>query len=245
MKTIFLLIFTINITFCQNLLDVNYPHSVNNENKIFNQAVKFSLNQKTAYEGGKKSIPLAALYSLLLPGMGELYVGNYSSGKYFTVAEGLLWITLIGFDRYGTWVQNDARNFAAQHAGVNISGKTDRYFVDIGDYQNITDYNDEMLRNRQPYKMYDMKTAMWNWDSKSNRLYYRDLRISSDRAFNNVSFVAAAIGINHLVSAINAAMRAKSYNNSLSQDNYINIHASVMGGLVHSNGIMISFSKNF
>lgn len=245
MKTIFFLIVTVNITFCQNLIDVNFPHSVNNNKKNYYSTSDIFLNQNVDHGGGEKSVALAALYSFLLPGMGELYVGNYSSGKYFTLIEGLLWITLVGFDRYGTWVQNDARNFAAQHAGVSISGKTDRYFVDIGDYQSIIDYNEEMLRNRQPYKMYDIESAMWNWDNKSNRLYYRDLRISSDQAFNNVSFVAAAIGINHLVSAINAAMRAKSYNNSLSQDNYINIHASIMGSLVHPNGIMISFSQNF
>ena len=34
----------------------------------------------------KKNLGLAILYSLLLPGMGELYTDAYSSGKYFTIA---------------------------------------------------------------------------------------------------------------------------------------------------------------
>jgi hypothetical protein len=37
---------------------------------------------------GKKSAGLAALYSLVLPGMGELYAEGFSSGKYFLLAEG-------------------------------------------------------------------------------------------------------------------------------------------------------------
>ncbi|MBI4810458.1 MAG: hypothetical protein HY800_03275 [Ignavibacteriales bacterium] len=244
MKSLILLLITINIGFGQTFRGENPERAF--ESKFKNDLCPVELfPSHTTYEtDGEKSVTLAALYSFLIPGMGEMYVGNYSKGKYFTIAEGLLWITLIGFDRYGTWVQNDARDFATQHAGVMAAGKSDDYFVDIGDYQSIWEYNEDMLRNRQPYKMYDEYSSMtWNWDSKSNREYYRDLRVSSDQAFNNVSFVAAAIGVNHLVSAINAAMSAKSHNNNLQQSSLLDIHANVQGGIMNPHGIMISFSK--
>lgn len=193
----------------------------------------------------KKSVALAAIYSFILPGMGELYAGNYSKGKYFTIAEGLLWITYIGFDRYGSWVRDDARNFAMRHAGISLEGKSDRYFVDIGDYQNVQDYNDEMLRNREPHKVFNDPSDAWNWDSKANRDYYYDRRVESDLAFNNLNFVAAAIGVNHLISAVNAVMAVKSRNESHDNLGLLDIHASVLGGINNPHGIMFSFSKNF
>ncbi|MBI5020933.1 MAG: hypothetical protein HZB59_05810 [Ignavibacteriales bacterium] len=197
-------------------------------------------------DGGEKSVFLAGLYSFLLPGMGDLYLGNYSTGKYFTAAEGALWITLIGFDSYGTWVRNDARDYAVQHAGISIVGQDDQYFVDIGDYQSVKDYNTDMLRKRDIVKLYDERYPVgWYWDSKSNREHYRDLRVSSDQAFNNVSFVIAAIGINHLVSAVHSVLSARSFNNNLQASNLIDINAKVIGGINNPQGIMISLSKNF
>ncbi|MBA4311764.1 MAG: hypothetical protein C0417_03945 [Chlorobiaceae bacterium] len=197
-------------------------------------------------DAGNKSVTLAALYSFLLPGMGELYVGNYSTGKYFTATEGLLWMTLIGFDRYGTWVRNDARDYAVQHAGILLIGQDDQYFVDIGDYASVQDYNTDMLRKRDLAKLYDERYPVgWNWDSKLNREHYRDLRVSSDQAFNNVSFVIAAIGINHLVSAVNAVLSARSHNNNIQTSSSIDINTRVIGGINNPQGIMISLSKCF
>ncbi len=48
--------------------------------------------QDQAAAPSKKSVGLAAIYSLLLPGMGELYAEGFSSGKYFLIAEGVLWL---------------------------------------------------------------------------------------------------------------------------------------------------------
>lgn len=196
--------------------------------------------------GNEKSVSLAALYSFLLPGMGELYVGDYSTGKYLTVIEGVLWVTLIGFDQYGTWVKNDARDFAVEHAGIALVGQKDQYFVDLGDYQTIHDYNVDMLRKRDLSKIYDERYPMgWNWDSKSNREYYRDMRVKSDNAYNNVSFVVAAIGVNHLVSAVNAALSARSHNNETRAENSVDIRANVLGGIYSPHGISITLTKIF
>jgi TM2 domain-containing membrane protein YozV len=195
---------------------------------------------------GKKSVPLAILYSLLLPGMGELYAGNYNTGKYLTAAEGGLWITLVGLDRYGIWLRDDARTFAAEHAGINPAGKNNQYFVDIGNYNTIYDYNQKVLRDRNPYKLYNENSNFaWTWDSRSNREYFRNVRIKSDNMFNSVNFVAAAIAINHIISAVNAARVAISYNKSADHASSFEIYAGVMGGIGNPHGIMISVSKAF
>jgi hypothetical protein len=199
-----------------------------------------------SFTESEKSVALAGLYSFLLPGMGELYVGSYNTGKYFTAAEGLLWVTLIGFQSYGNWVQDDARDYAAQHAGIAIAGRSDQYFVDIGDYQTVREYNEDMLRKRNIVKLYDERYPIgWNWDSKTNREHYRDLRVASDQAFNNVSFAIAAIGVNHLISAVNAVLVARAHNKNLEQVGSIDIRTRVLGNITNPHGIMFSFSKTF
>ena len=198
--------------------------------------------------GERKSVALAAAYSLLLPGMGELYAGNYSVGKYFTIAEGALIVALVGMDRYANWLQNDALQYAVQHARVNVDGKDDQYYKAIGNFNDVNAYNAEMLRSRDPEKTYDPNPNSpyyWQWDSKANRVQYRDLRVSSDERFNDTRFIAAVIGINHLVSAINAARSAISHNKSLQHSNAIDLHAEVIGGFTTPMGIRLTLTRTF
>lgn len=194
---------------------------------------------------GKKKVGLAVLYSLLLPGMGELYVEEYGVGKYFTIAEGVLWLTYSSFELYGTWLRDDARNFAVTHARIAIDGKDDQYFVDIGNFLNIYDYNEKKLRDREPEKLYDVNTHFWQWEYDAHRAAYRELRISHDHVFNNNRFVVAAIIVNHIASAINAGRLALSHNRRLEEASLIQVHASVLGGARYPHGIMISVSKTF
>jgi hypothetical protein len=211
-------------------------HSVTRQPSMFEESV----------QGEKKSIGLAVLYSMLLPGMGELYAGEYNSGKYFTIAEGALWITLGSVHWYANWLQNDARNFAVQHAGITQEGRTDQYFIDVGNFGNTYTYNQAVTRSRDYFKVYDPASSFaWQWDSEVNREQYRQLRVSSDEMFNNTRFVAAAIAINHLVSAINAGRLALSHNKSIDEAGLIDIHADVLGSFAHPDGIMISVSRNF
>lgn len=198
--------------------------------------------------GERKSVAQAALYSFLLPGMGELYTGNYGMGKYFTVAEGALWIGLFGVDRYARWLQDDAYNFAAQHAGVNVAGKSEQYFVDIGNDSDIYAYNRRILQARSRYLVYDESPGspyIWKWDSKANLAEYSDRRIASSDMFNNTRFVAAVIAVNHLVSAINAARLAIAHNKNLGQSDLIDVRARLLGSVAAPEGIMISFTHTF
>lgn len=194
----------------------------------------------------KKTIALAALYSLLLPGMGEIYAGDDGSGKYFTIAEGALWITLGSVHWYATWLQNDARAFAGQHASVVTENKTDQYFVDIGNFSNTYTYNQGVLRAREYFKTYDPNSNFaWNWDSDASRAQFRDMRIAGDEMFNNTKFIAAAIGLNHLISAVNAGRIALAYNKMIDQAALIDVHAGVMGTLLHPHGVVITLTKHF
>jgi len=195
-----------------------------------------------------KSVATAAIYSLLLPGMGELYTGNYNMGKYFTIVEGALWITYFGTDQYANWLQNDSYQFAAQHSGAKISGKDDQFFINIGNDSDVYSYDQRMLVNRQQYNVYS--TALnspyyWKWDTDGNRTIYRDMRVSSNQMFDNTHFVIGVIVLNHLISAVNAARLAMSYNKNIDHSELLDIHANLIGSIYHPDGMKITVSKSF
>ena len=92
-------------------------------------------------EKKKKSPLLAVTYSLLLPGMGELYGGDYGLGKYLTIADAVFWGAFTGFSIYGNNQQDNYKSFAKSIGSVNTSGKDEEYFADISEYIDIDQHN--------------------------------------------------------------------------------------------------------
>ena len=41
------------------------------------------------------------------------------------------------------------------HAGVDATGKNDDFFVNIGNFMTVEEYNEKRLRDREPEKLYD------------------------------------------------------------------------------------------
>jgi hypothetical protein len=167
---------------------------------------------------GQKSRFLGSVYSLLLPGMGELYAGKFERGHIPLIAEGVLWLGLIGFNSYGGWIEDDARNFASQHSGANFSGKDDSYDVDIENYDDIYAYNNAKLINRNIDDLYPVDPSSgyyWKWDSAENREKFEDQRIKSDEMYNAVSFFVVGMIANRVWSAIKASLAVRDYNREL------------------------------
>jgi hypothetical protein len=190
----------------------------------------------------KKTAAVAALYSLLLPGMGELYADGFESGRYFLGAEAGLWITYASFETYGTWLQSDARSFAVAHSGATSGGKNDQFYVDLSNYMNVYEYNDQKLRDRQPEKVYDPNNGyFWQWDSDANRQQFHTSRISSDRVFNNSRFVIGAIIVNHIVSALNAARLVRRYNYNVAESGInFRIESSLLSDSGAPDGLLLT-----
>ncbi len=157
----------------------------------------------------------AVMYSLLLPGMGEVYAGRTDRAIPAFIAEGVLWMGFAGFTAYSGWIEDDARSFAVTHAGVRTGGKSDQYFVDIGNFDNLDAYNSMKLLDRSLEELYPKDPAQgysWNWDSRSNRTKYNDLRVLSDEMRNASRFVVAGLIINRIWSAIQASFLVRDYN---------------------------------
>jgi hypothetical protein len=167
----------------------------------------------------KKSVGLGIIYSLLLPGMGELYADSYSSGKYFTIADGVLWGTLIGMNAYSNWQEDNYKTYAASTAGViNDANKDEDFYANIGDYTSVYSYNDQKALERNFDEMYDEETYFWKWNTTDERRTYRDMWNSSETASNNIRFVVGGLILNRVISAINAARLVSSYNSRLEEE---------------------------
>jgi hypothetical protein len=196
----------------------------------------------------EKSVFLAIVASLAVPGLGEWYAGSFETGKYHMMAEGGLWLTYGGFRMYSTWLQRDAQTFARNHAGADFGDKNDQYSVNIGNFNTTADYNDAKARNREYALLYNTNSDMryvWNWDTDANRLRFKDMRIHSGEVKNNSKFVIGAIVINHLFSAFSAGRKAAAYNKSLSMIDHVEIHTYALHDGLHIDGWGISMTTEF
>jgi hypothetical protein len=226
--------------------------SLSAQTKTFALRSELSKNLQPVYQApelnttAKKSGFTAVMYSLLLPGMGELYADGFDQGRYSLIAEGGLWLTYISYHQYGTWLRTDARNFAASNAGVNVAGKNDQFFIDVGNFDNTYDYNEKKLRDRDPLKVYDVNSSyFWSWSDDSKRQEFRSLRVSSERVLTNSGFVIGAIIVNHIISAVNAARLTRQYNKQLDEglgDWWI--ESSILSEGTKPDGIKLSFVKS-
>ena len=144
------------------------------DRKCFRINISKSEDPFSLAETNKKKAGLAVLYSLLLPGMGELYAGNFASGKYFTIADGVFWGFFTGFTVYGNRQEDNYKSFAQVFGGVNPEGKGEKYFGSIGEFINIHDYNRDKELNREFDETFNVETHFWDWGDKENRKHYRD-----------------------------------------------------------------------
>ncbi|MFQ5677263.1 MAG: DUF5683 domain-containing protein [bacterium] len=164
----------------------------------------------------KKNKGAAFLRSLVLPGWGQHYAESKTMMKAFIASEVLLWGAFIGLESWGNWLEDDYKTFSVQHAKVDLDGKPKGYFVDISNFNDIFEFNQEQLRNRDVNALYtDTEAFFWQWDNEQNRRKYDDLRVRSDRARNRADLALAFIFTNHIVSAIHATLAVFKFNQRL------------------------------
>ena len=175
--------------------------------------------QEVEVEGPeRKSSSRAFFYSLILPGTGEAYVGEKTQSKIFLGIEIVAWGLVVANMINVNMRQDDYKNFAVQHAFVERSGKNDQYWIDVGKFDTIFEYNEERTRERDIHALYpENRFWFWSWDNTENRFKYDAHRIETREIEQNRLYFFAAIALNHLVSAINALRLANSYNRKLDE----------------------------
>jgi hypothetical protein len=201
-------------------------YSIKNSEENFQES---DLVLNSNLNNDKKSVGLGIVYSLLLPGMGELYADSYGSGKYFTIADGILWGTLIGMNAYSGWQEDNYKTYAASNADVINDGvKDEDFYANIGDYTSVYSYNDQKALERNFDEMYDEQAYFWKWNTTDERRTYRDMWNSSETASNNIRFVVGGLILNRVISAINAARLVSSYNKRLKEEVTWNFSVGLM-----------------
>jgi len=150
--------------------------------------------------------------SLLLPGWGQHYAEAHTKRNVFFGIEVGLWLTYFGFTQYANWREEDYKTYAATHAGADLDGKNNRFFINVGNFDSVYEYNQYRLKQRNFADYYvDKDTYFWQWQSPGHRAHFDQLRISADTADNRAVFTLGAIVANHLFSAIDAILSVNAY----------------------------------
>ena len=155
-------------------------------------------------EKSKKTLN-PVIQSALVPGWGQKSLQYPDRSRLFTYVETGLLISILGSTTYANILKKNYIAFAVEHAAISSAGKNHKYWVDIGNFKTIEDYNDEHLRNREMDDIYDANLRWsWDWDEDSNRNAFEQKRILSDQMKQVDTFGAGPIVLNHMVSAIDA-----------------------------------------
>ncbi len=168
---------------------------------------------------GRKSVFKAALFSSLIPGGGQYYLGKRKTARYFFAAEALTWLGYLSFKTYGNWKQDDYIEYASIHANANLEGKSEEFLAWVGFYSNIREFNG-FGRAWDPERPYleDTPENHWEWQSTEERRTFRNLKNRSLEAFRRSDFMIGVAILDRVVSVIDAVRSAGKLNNRLDID---------------------------
>lgn len=172
-----------------------------------------------------KSLPLALLYSALLPGGGELYLDEKPKAKTFLLTEAGFWASL-----YVAWIAKasyleSARNHASEHAGIDASGKDEDFLETMAVYRVYQEkqhrqdsYELAQVLSGKREQDYDIKPLpenYWDFGTSANpgntrawkdfqgtMRYYRASKVA-------MSFALGALALNRMASLVNTLQTYK------------------------------------
>ncbi len=171
----------------------------------------------------------ALLFSFLVPGLGQYVQGSRKSAAAFFAAEVAFWVAAGSFHAAGQWKEDDYRLYARVHAGIDPAGKDKDFYVNIGNYNSLNDYNQAKLRARNLRDYYrDKQAYAWQWDSPENRQFYEQLRVTSDRYYNRAELMLGGVLANHLISGLHALWVSRRRENQITSRRGWNWYAQVL-----------------
>lgn len=169
------------------------------------------LDMSQGMESGRKiSMAKAMLLSFVFPGAGQYYADAKFKGQVFMGMEASIWAGFIAYRVYGGWKEDDYKDYAAAHAGVDNTGKDDEFYDWLGFYDNRNEFN-QLGRLYYPERAYlpDNESYYWQWDSEASRLTYKDIKDDSKRAFRNSTFLLGLAVANRIIASIDTYRTVK------------------------------------
>lgn len=175
----------------------------------------------------RKSPNEAFLYSLVIPGMGQLYTGA-KHGYFYTAAEVGLLVTYFILRNNASDTREDYRDVVREHVKFIGSGSFEDWDP-IEDFEHATQY--ETWNHVYDSEATRKRTGKWYWadidpnlknepdldidfDSR-HRLEAFDLRQKANDTFQLARTVLGVAILNHVVSAVEARITTKRFNTRL------------------------------
>ena len=159
MRLFLLVLFAATLGFSQVVISVDENVSRNHDKNLF--------------------IGLGA--SALLPGIGELYLGEQKMVRPFVWVDAALWITAISSYVIGNRYISSAHDYAVRHAGLNTNSKDVSLLNTVGDYRSRSgvagqnsspdmdeDYNQAMIRSGKKIDDEFDSSIQWDWGASDN-----------------------------------------------------------------------------
>jgi len=176
----------------------------------------------TLYE--TKSTGKAVLYSLLLPGLGQWYLGEKTPAKVFFGIDIAIWTSFIVFTVQSELREDEYQQYARTFAGVTQLDHSDDYYGILTKYDSFRNYEDE-IKGEGRFALYpDVDVAaldryfienrvadyeQWVWRSADHRRAYQDRRSASKRADRRAVYAVAAAVANRVAAAFFAYRSGK------------------------------------
>ena len=171
--------------------------------------------------------------SVIFPGWGELNEYNILSednnpenieyikdrARYIMLQESSLWIGLHTFQNLSASYKNDYRLLGESNAGVNWDGKNDLFAANVGNFNNLEEYNAYKLLTGQYDDTYLEDGYDWDWqDNNDNRLKYDRTRNKSEKYDKIKTYLTAGLIINRVISSFDVLSIMKEHNRIISFD---------------------------
>ncbi len=153
----------------------------------------------------EKSLGKALLFSLILPGSGELYLNQRGYAYPLLAADATLWLSALTFYIRACWAREDYISYATTYAGINPNDKDDKFFQDLAFYSSRDQYNfEKFLYTEDPSLLYpETDNYAWDWQSDAERLRYKELRNRSEIAKRNAGICLGMAAVTRILSCIN------------------------------------------
>lgn len=158
-----------------------------------------------------KSPARAAVLSLVLPGLGELYAGGPRSARFFLVTEGILWTGMATFRFLETYRIDAYHAHAAAHAGIRLHNLPESVIKEVGDFESIYERNqrERFLAGEHANLRTEAAGHVWEWDSEASRVKFQDLRSKATSAEQKAFLFVGGLIFNRFASVLNAASIAR------------------------------------
>jgi hypothetical protein len=167
---------------------------------------------------------VALLLSCVVPGWGEIYVGETTRGRWFMAAEAAIWAGYGTFRIQEGMREDSYREYAQIFAGAAAGASSD-YLNDMGGYirsEGDNSYNESIRREARSLFPDDLQAQAaylaengyhgdlsWDWGTRDRFLEYRDLRRFASESERNAFYATGLAVLNRVISAIDGAWMAR------------------------------------